>query len=91
MYSEHFRATTKCLQKYIEEYKQKSLYNVNKTYKHKLKLRCSKIDQLLSSAGMMLGNDQLRMAIEYAKQNVISKTKVDGKRFQRKFSEEEIQ
>ena len=40
---------------------------------------------------MMLGNDQLRMAIEYAKQNVISKTKVDGKRFQRKFSEEEIQ
>ena len=81
MYTEHFRATTKNLQKYVDDYKQKSHFNINKTYKHKLKLRCSKIDQLLSSAGMMLGNDQLRMAIEYAKQNVISKTKVDGKRF----------
>ena len=49
------------------------------------------MDILTSNEGSLLGNDMLRLAIVYVKQNIFAKMRIDFTVLSRKFTEEEVQ
>ncbi|CDW84976.1 protein monoglycylase ttll8 [Stylonychia lemnae] len=93
VFANHFLDKTYNIQKYLTMYKEKKAYNQAKIFKQNFKLKCSQYDQLLSGAGSLLGNDVLRLSIQYAKQNILKHNKIDRKKqtYHRKFTEEEQQ
>lgn len=75
---------------YFEEYLRKDNYNENHVFKQVFKYKCSKYDQMRSSQGNLLGNDTLRMAMEYIRVNVLNKYHIDSQKNYRRFTEDEM-
>lgn len=78
------------LQDYFQEYLKKDQFQKNHAFKQHFKFKCAKYDQLRSSQGNLLGNDNLRLAIEYIRANVLKKFHLDSQnKVNKRFSDEE--
>lgn len=78
------------IEEYFEEYLTKDNYNENHVFKQVFKFKCSKYDQLRSASGNLLGNDNLRMAMDYIRVNVLNKYHIDSKKMNKRFTEDEM-
>lgn len=85
-YAEHFRKTTPRLEEYLAEYLTKDEFHSNKVFKQNFRLKCATLDQ---EAQSLLGNDMLRFATLYCRQQIVKRTAIDTLH-NRRFSDEEV-
>lgn len=64
----------------------KDEFNSNKVYKQNFRLKCANLD---NEGQSLLGNDMLRFATLYCRQQVVKRTAIDS-HHNRRFTDEEI-